>query len=368
MKTTLEDLTLVVPTYFRQHYAMRLMEYWVDKGPKVIVLDGTNKPINNNYLKRFGSSITYIHNPVGFYERLKGVLSLITTNYVALAGDDEFYIPSTVVKCIGELEKEPDLVACCGRAIGFSYESKTVKGRQEYPTLANYSIDGNNAEERLVQHMREYVLSLLYAVCRTDVWRKSFECTLRNEFPFFAACEIQFELLVSYAGKSKVIADLMWLRSIDETEPTRGTDPSLDPAKEIPDWWANSANSGEHEKFLAIMAEGFSMFSNQSQESNDYRKSVIKGVEAYLDFCEEHVNRSPAQLDRGFAGRLIPDRYKKTIKDVLYTSRIKKGFSNASLIDAAKSLEASGVHVDYDELRKIESIIREFHQNRTNQS
>lgn len=61
---------------------------------------------------------------------------------------------------------------------------------------------------------------------------------------------------------------------------------SNDSVKRITDWWANSANSGEHEKFLAIMAEGFLMFSNQSKEFNDYRKSVVKGIETYLSFYE----------------------------------------------------------------------------------
>ena len=363
----LSRLTLVVPTYKRQDFALRLMDYWAGKGPEIIVLDGSPDPIAPVALAKYPQSIRYFHKPIGLYERLFASLDLIETEFVALAADDEFYIPSAAAKCIKELDHEPALVACCGRAIGFSCKSNSVMGKPVYPALADYSVDADNAEERLIQHMREYVPSLVYAVCRTDVWRKSFGYTLRNEFPFFAAGELQFEMLMSYAGKSKVTPELMWLRALGENVPTRGTDPSLDPAKTIPDWWANSAYSDEHEKFLTIMAEGFSTFSNQSKEFNEYRKSVVKGIEVYLDCCEVHLNRSAAYLLRGIARRLVPERCKQPIKQVLYMVRLKKDFSNTSLIDGAKSLEVTGVYVDYDELKNIESIIMNFHQNRADQ-
>lgn len=362
----LSRLTLVVPTYKRQDFAIRLMDYWTDKGPEIILLDGSPEPIAPVALEKYSQNIRYFHKPIGLYERLLTSLDLIVTEFVALAGDDEFYIPSAAAKCIKELDREPALVACCGRAIGFSYTSGSVRSKPQYPVLADYSVDAVNAEERLIQHMREYVPSLVYAVCRTDVWRKSFGYILRNEFPFFAAGELQFEMLMSYAGKSKVIPELMWLRSYGENEPTRGTDQSLDSSKRISDWWANSSNSGEHEKFLAVMAEGFSTFSNQSKEFNDFRKSVVKGIEAYLE-CEVHLNRSAAYLLRGIARRLVPERCKQPIKHVLDMFRFKKDFSNTSLIDGEKSLEASGVYVDYNELKNIESHILDFHQNRANQ-
>lgn len=174
----LSRLTLVVSTYKRQDFALRLMYYWADKGPEIIVIDGSPEPIARDVLAKYPESIRYVHKPVGFYERLLITLDLIVTEFVALAGDDEFCIPSAAAKCIKELDHEPAMVACCGCAIGFSYKIGSVAGNPQYPALANYSVDADNAEERLIQHMREYVPSLVYAVCRADVWRKSLDIPL----------------------------------------------------------------------------------------------------------------------------------------------------------------------------------------------
>lgn len=372
MKNNLSRLTLVVPTYKRHEFATRLISYWADKGPAVIVLDGSPEPIAQDLLPSCSPNIRYIHKPVGLYERLLVSLDLITTDFVALACDDEFYIPSAAANCIKQLDQEPDLVGCCGRAIKFSYTNRLVVGKPQYPALANYEIDAASGEERLVQHMREYVPSLIYAICRRDFWKNSFQFMREYEFPFFAAGELQFEMLMSYAGKSKVIPELMWLRSHGETEPTRGTDPSLDPAKRMPDWWVNSENHIEHDKFLSIMSDGFSKLSDGEKGPCEYRSSVAKGVEAYLDFYRKRTNRKkrvyqrPARLARGLSQRLMPERYKTLVKSLLQRFRPKRDLSFTSLITAAESLEASGVHVDFDALKNIESVVREFHNSRTN--
>lgn len=370
IKGDLTRLTLVVPTYKRQQFALRLMDYWDDKGPDVIILDGSSEPIAADLLKKYAPKIRYFHKPVGFYERLSSSLDLISTDFVALAGDDEFYMPSAVARCIDELDRQSDLVACCGRAIGFSYRSDFVRGMPQYSALENYSIDAASSDERLVKHMREYVPSLIYAVCRTNAWKTSFKYTLEEEFPFFAAGEFQFEMFMSYAGRSKVTPELMWLRSYGETEPTRGTDPSLVPAKRIPDWWRNPNNSFQHEKFFTIMAEGFSKLSDEAKETNEYRNSVVKGVEAYLEYYNEHLRHNRVRrYIRGIAIRLIPEVFLKPLKSLLQKLRPNKSnagtelMTTTELITAAESLEASGVIVDFDELKNIESVIREFHQS-----
>ena len=361
----LSHLTLVVPTYKRQKFALRLMDYWADKGPDVILLDGSPEPIALDLLAKYPPSIRYFHKPVGLYERLLASLDLITTDFVALAGDDEFYIPSAILSCINEMERHPDLVACCGRALGFSYRSDSVLGMPQYPDLENYTLDANSAEERLVKHMHEYVPSLIYAVCKTNAWKSSFKHILQREFPFYAAVELQFEMFMGYAGKSKVIPELMWLRSHGETEPVRGTDISLDPSKRIFDWWLDANNSYEQEEFLSIMSEGFLELSDVTKESNGCRASVVKGVEAYFEFRENLREQNPIRL---LVIRVIPEVCKQPLKNILRKFRLNQTDVGGELMVAAKSLEAMGtVYVDFDELSKIESVIKEFHEKRVNQ-
>ena len=362
VKNKLEDLTLVVPTYFRQPYALRLMRYWNGKGPKVIVVDGTDKPIPKCDLDALGTSILYVHNPVGLFERLRGVLDLITTKYVALAGDDEFYIPSAVAHCINELERDSEMVACCGRALGFSPAKKyAVNGWPSYPLLKDYVLEADDPEQRLTRHLGNYVPSLVYAISRTDEWKKTWKYTLTVEFPAFAIGELQVEMCMSVAGKSKVLPDLMWLRSNGEAEPVRGTDLSLDPEKSFPGWWCNSATAGDRDRILSLMSDAFAYLLGQSGDRRDW---VVRAFEDYLSCCYPELQRnpSPKQYAKNVVKRVLPSSYHKKIRKILTLLRSARSQPVVSLITAAESLQAEGVSIDFAELRNIEDTIVSFHR------
>jgi len=334
----------------RQDFALRLISYWADKGPCLIVLDGSAKPIEPTKLNIFGSHIKYLHRPVGMYQRLLGVLDLVETEFVALAGDDEFYIPTAVEACIKELDVDNSLVACCGRALGFSPKNQHVLGSPQYPRLEGYAVDADSADERVVQHMSVYVPSLVYAICRATQWKTAWKYTLQTEFPFFAAGELQFEMFMAYAGRSKVVPELMWLRSHGETEPIRGTDASLDDNKTFPAWWAESGKLNEHEEFISIMSRGFNELLPGAD--GDLRGAAVAGFEAYLEGLDKRGAGGLKMLKR-FIVKMIPDFAKSFLK--------KK---NAELLQAARITEDSGVYVDFSSLEEIQKTIIQFHKNR----
>ena len=294
VKNKLEDLTLVVPTYFRQPYALRLMRYWNSKGPKVIVVDGTDKPIPKCELDGLGNSILYVHNPVGIYERLRGVLDLITTKYVALAGDDEFYIPSALASCIGELNDDSELVACSGIAIGFCPEQSFVAGKVYSPGLVGYAVLGATARDRVLFHMSNYEVNQIYGVCRSPEWKTIWYGITEREFPVFAIGEYQFELYMSFAGKSKVVRELMWLRNLGETKPIRGTDPSLGTLLFIK-WYKDIKFFQERLNFLDISANTLRKLSNDY----DYvscRAIAEVGFDAFHQWAVAHRTREERLL------------------------------------------------------------------------
>jgi glycosyltransferase domain-containing protein len=363
MNPILQRLTLVIPTYERQDFALRLMNYWADKGPHLIILDGSARTIAPAKLDVFGSHIQYLHRPVGIYQRLSESLDLIQTEYAALAGDDEFYIPTVVAACIKELDQDDGLIACCGRALGFRPKNQRVVGNPQYPRLEGYAVDAEGAEERVVQHMRDYVPSLVYAICSATQWKTAWKYTLQTEFPFFAAGELQFEMCMAYAGRSRVVPELMWLRSHGETEPVRGTDPSLDVNKRFPGWWADASKEKEHEEFISIMARGFNEL--LPDEGEDLRGAVIAGAEAYLG-CYEKRKRGRIGLKtlRRRAVKMIPGFAKPFLKSVLRGLRRHESDQHAELLQAARVLEGSGVQVDFRELEEIERTIIQFHKNR----
>lgn len=363
----LKRLTLVVPTYRRQDFALRLMAYWSDKGVQVLVLDGTSDCIETSLLAGFSGNIRYIHSPVGIYDRIRQSLPFVQTEYVALAGDDEFYIPSALACCIDELEGDSNLVACCGRSLGFRFENSKVFGRDQYRMLRNYAVIDSEPELRLTHHMGNYVPSLTYAVCRADVWTEAFSSVTEHEFPFFAAFELQFEMIVSVAGKSKVIPELMWLRSHGETTPTRGTDVSLDPEKRFPAWWKDPEKADERELFFEVMSRSFSRFTSGSND--DLRRMVTSGCEVYLEGLssrhrQSSISRRVLSFVRQAVRERLPEQLKSSIKSIL-SRHISRPNEYRSLLEAARLLEAEVVVVDFAALNEIRKTVTSFHLNRS---
>jgi len=369
MKNTLNNLTLIVPTYFRQSYALRLMRYWNDKGPKVIVLDGTDCPIPQKDLVGLGSSVVYMHNPVSMHERIRSSLNLIETDYVALNGDDEFYIPSAVIKCIQELQRNQELVACCGRALAFYPRLGSIYSNLQYPMLKNYSLDSGVPENRLTYHMTKYVPSLIYAISKKDPWKKAWIYTSHEEFPAYAIGELQFEMCMSVAGKSRVLSELMWLRSRGEVGPLPCADASLEPKNSFPEWWRNPSTKKDRDRFLYLMSDAFADLLGKSGDRRDW---VVRAFDAYLLRyleVEQRGNVSFRKHVKNIIKKILPPPYMEAISRVRRS--LRSGFRSEraqptlSLLAAAESLHGDGVSVDFVELRNIEETIISFHRDAT---
>ena len=117
----LKNLTIVIPTYKRQKFITRTMQYWSGKDVAIIVIDGSKKSLDTNILNQLKTNIKYIHSPKSYYERLLSVINLINSQYVMMGCDDEFYIPSALNSCLVKLSLDNQLVTCTGRAIEFNW-------------------------------------------------------------------------------------------------------------------------------------------------------------------------------------------------------------------------------------------------------
>ena len=356
--TLLSKLTLIIPTFNRQAYALRNMRYWSGREAIMHVFDGSFSAIAAKELSGLDDNIYYHHLPISMVERLKRSIDFISTEYTALMCDDEFYIPSALDACIRELEVRSDLVSCMGRCIRFNFTKQGITGTIGYPVMENYTILQNDPIERMVAHMYPYIPSTIYSVVRSTVWKRSLSTFLQKEFSAFAIGELQFELAVCYQGKSMVIPKLMWLRSM-EGEPIRGNDPSLIPENTFQKWWNDPAKQQERSDFLnimgAILAETVDKIAELSAGVKKALDVYVQGIDPKLGFTKKIK-----QIILCF----LPASLQIPLKSILCAIRKNPLCVEKSIVAVAKDMADTGVYVDFQELSKIESIVLAFHSNK----
>jgi glycosyltransferase domain-containing protein len=324
-------------------------------------MDGSPLPISSDRLAGLAGNIHYHHLPVSLVERLETAIGLISTEYVTIGGDDEFFIPSGLEACISELDLQPELVSCMGRCLRFEYAAKGVIGNADYLRMEDYSILQRDPVDRMVAHMSAYTCSTIYSVVRSPVWQRSFLTFVKKEFPVYAIGELQVELAICYQGKSRVLPVLMWMRS-GEAPPTRGTDPSLCPEKTFASWWIDPSKKTERAEFLAIMGATLA-------ENGAIAEEISAGVKISLDiYLHSSVERRLSLSRRGAFQKLktkavgyLPPPLKVIARNTLRPFFKSLRHAPRPIMKAAKMLAATGVQVDFEELAKIESIVLLFH-------
>lgn len=363
----LKELTLVIPSYNRQAYLLRSLKYWDGRGPQVYALDGSGQAISENAIKDFGENIHYLHLPLSYRERLNRARNIIRTRYVALLADDDFYLPSGLVAAIASLESDSSLVACVGRPLGFNYNKKNavVGINGVYQDMYNdYIIDSEKPAMRIFDHMNRYMPSTMYAILRTEDWRKSLEAHVRHEFPIFSIIELQMELTISYLGKTKVIPFLSWLKST-ELEQAAGPDISLLRTNEFHDWWPSPEYKQVfRDKFLEVTAEVFSEF--DGRDRCVISKEIEVAMDAYVAWCERYFKKAVSFYRLREALKVcLP---KIIVSVITHATRKMRRLQNSpesqrTLIECAKAVEKSGTSVNFHELNEIVALVADFHAN-----
>ena len=373
----LSKLTLVMATYGRQDHAIRNMRYWSNTGVVFLVLDASPNPIENNLLKNFGNNILYVHDQSDYNERIANSFSKINTKYTQLICDDEFYPISSVISSIKELEKNEKIISCMGVCLGFEVDKKNKKifSKRIYERLiSNYNYTMNSDPfERMSGYMINYIPFLMYAMIRSETWKKAFflpikfkrEKDIKNnleKFNFFASDETQINMYLSFAGKSKVLPELYWLRSFGEHLTIRELhDQHKEPKLTFEKWWRTS---NQRSKYLEILEDSFK--ETKIKINISYKEMALKCCHFFLnggggDYSKTQLlfikkEKSFIFLIFFYLKKLLPSFLKDYIKSLSFWRRRRLLFNDEVYI-----LKNKGIKVDLNKLNEIQKIIENFH-------
>lgn len=348
----LSELTLIIPTFNRQSYVLRNMRFWSGRAVAVHVLDGSEMAIPTQAMAGITANVSYYHMPISVLDRLRKAVDLVQTEYVALMTDDEFFLPDALETCIRELEADETLVSCMGRCLGFRCIEDRLIGWPAYREMADYSVLQDDPIARMIHHMNPYTCSTIFSVVKTPVWKQAMSITCERQFSVFALGENQFELSVCYRGKSKVIPHLMWLRSAEND----GIRAEHDVVR-FREWWIDPQKSNDREEFLALMGSALADGDAAQLET------VRAGVKAALDGFHEFMEGQRESL-RAAVVKRIPAVAKAPIKKILAAvpgANRLLGLEHRSFLEAARDLESTGVHVNWEQLFDVAERIHRFH-------
>jgi glycosyltransferase domain-containing protein len=342
-----------MPTYNRQKYALRAIRFWAGTEVQLIVIDGTLEPISKDIVKDFPDNITYISDSSSWTNRMKLGAKKCLTEYSALISDDEFYLPSSLVELIHVLDDDKSLVSAIGHVLRFYPYKLNVYYQYSYPEFKFASIFYKDSILRVEKHLNPYRVISLYAVIRTDCFRKNIEVAdICSRFPNSASFELGFEIANAYQGGMRVLPIVSWLRS-NENAPLWNTK-----TISINDWWKKEKDSKEFLDAALSVQKIFSLeFDLDLIEKT--RTVLYVGFEAY---CQNQRKVTTSKL------RMTALNLKKRIRSQIsddWTFGFKLKFAEfmnngQAWIDAryiAEHLQAMNLSIEESEMQKVSTSV-----------
>lgn len=183
-------LTLVIPTYNRPHFLERLLRYYQETSfpYPIIVADSSSEPAleldRNNIVA--ATNVLQIqhklyHPDIRVLLKIAEVLELVESKYVVFCADDDFFIPSAILKCVEFLERKPGYVSAQAHYLSMKQypESKRIYFRPLWLHTIGMDINADSASERVRQLLASY-MNLFYSVTRTESAKKVWQAIVKN--------------------------------------------------------------------------------------------------------------------------------------------------------------------------------------------
>ena len=251
MNKALSKITIIMPTFNRTAFALRNMRLWSDKGPTMHVLDGSSNKIDNSNLENMGNNIFYHHIPEDYFTRLLIAKDFIKTKYSIMQCDDEIFMPSALTKCVEFLDNNNSFSSCIGRAIAFKIENKEIVVAEKFSPIKKSEIRSSSYKIRVLSKALHYLPSTYYSLTRSEVFISNLKImNIKSSSPYTG--EVLVEFSNSFHGGSKILDNLMWLRSY-ENDPIHNE--SWNRNEEIDLWYNDNNKKDEIQKCINQFTE-----------------------------------------------------------------------------------------------------------------
>lgn len=352
-------ITVLVFSYNRHPFLLRQIQYW-SKYPEfqLLIVDGSSVPLDLSSIPDFPDNVTYIYQKCSASARLQLGLEKVTTPYVVLHGDDEFYLPDALKECALFLDKHESYSAVCGVSISFNYEEKLLTGYKGYQNW-NHHLSNSNGLKRAIEHFGRYSPDTIYGVWRIS--QLKIAATYASRFPWSCGTigELLIEAYACLSGKTKIISHLQWLRSY-ENPPIETEDVNRSLTYEQ---WVRTYKN-EFNVYVEALSD-MVVQTGAIPPDMSAHSAAIMIHEAYMRLCYRYRGGWRGAI-RADLKRYLPKYAIQFLKKIINMSRIKPSLvaETKNFWDIVSQLKESGIHVDFEELKMVELEVIDFYNKR----
>jgi len=356
LNVDLSDLTVVIPTVSRPAFVIRQFEYWRELTAQVVILDGAKQPIDIP-VELLSYNIRYIHSGARFNERLATAGGFVNTRYCALLPDDEFYLPSGARAAIDRLEEDSAVIGCVGRCLYFFVDQGRFLVRDAYRDWLAFPSSARSVKDRLDADLPPVKThKAQFAIMRSNHWKTMFESSYRQFFSCGYTYERFLNLQRSVLGRTEILEDLLWMRSMENPPISSVNVPRVD-GHDFVSWARNPKFDSEVIRFRQIALEIIESGGVESKEAQAFEERFfVGGVHRQASKAARNsrklsrrlgnvaLTHSPKTL-RLLAKRLVPARWLR------FT-----GWEGYDLETICVSLQARGTRFCRAELERVREL------------
>lgn len=232
------DLTILLALKDRVPFTERWLSYAAGHLPyRVLIADGGSDPSVERLAaqrRAQGLELEYVRYPFDesyqhYFAKLADALGRVTTPFVVMADNDDFFIPEGLGHAVDFLLSHPDYIACGGQCALFWVAGTSAQADTRYGSdvvwkcSSQLSSDMAASAEHRLRERSGGANDVFYAVHRTDLLRRHFEA-VRDCHPhdLFLMEELVM-FLTAIAGKTRQLDTLYIARQQDSPGSSAGT-------------------------------------------------------------------------------------------------------------------------------------------------
>lgn len=357
----LSQLTIVVPTYGRPDYVRRQIEFWDGMQVRLVIADGSPQGVDLSVVP-IPKNVTYIHADGDFHTRMLRLAQEVSTDFVAVLGDDDFFSPDGLRRCIGRLNTDTDLVGCVGRSIRFFFQDGRVLAEQRDPESSEFPESVKSGLDRLyATYHPGKIGAMFYGVYRSGPWKEVVETTYSQRFQTGYIYDTIIRSLMTYRGPIGVEDALTWFCS-SENPPIK-TAPGMNRNVGFVEWLSSQETVDEVNRCISLIVDNLESLNIDVRPDLEFAVEFVFGElrnryqakAARNEHWQSRLKRiliaiSP-QIIRKVGKRLMPDSFRKTFD-----------WTVVDFDAVVQELQSKGVSVSSQDSQRMMNLVHASHR------